>query len=88
MHSEITKRRDLSARPEQWAVTICRVGLRKILSLYLGSAEKCAHDELAIPPKGSHIFVSGLRGAGVQWVGGGKNVIAPWSLFYMQLLLS
>lgn len=82
-HSEITKRCDRSARPEQWLVTIFRVGLRKMLSLYLGSAEKCAHDELAIPSKCSHIFVEGLSGAGVGWVGGGKIVIAPWSLFYI-----
>lgn len=79
--SEMTKRCDLRARPEQWVVTICRVGLRKILSPYLGSAEKCAHDELAIPSKCGHIFVASLSGAGVGWVGGGKNVMASGHCF-------
>ena len=63
-NSEIAKRFWFSARLGQCVLTGWKVVLRKIVSPYLGSAEKCAHDELAISSIQSQVFEmrSGLKG--------------------------
>ena len=61
---DIAKRFWFSARLEQWVLTGWRVVLSKTVSPYLGSAGKCARDELAISSIQSQVFEmrSGLKG--------------------------